>query len=90
MFVDMLNYSINDGLNRFVVQVINPDSTERQISEIYTLPTVDKNIITASYDKSKCKFDDVFHYLKQNSLEISDIVTEEEDLEDVFIQLTKS
>jgi len=46
LYVDMLNYSINDGLNRFVVQVINPDSTERQISEIYTLPTVDKNIIT--------------------------------------------
>ena len=51
---------------------------------------VNENIITASYDKSKCKFDDLFHYLKQNSLEILDIMTEDADLEDVFIQLTKS
>ena len=51
---------------------------------------IDENIITASYDKSKCKFDDLFQYLKQNNLEISDIVTEDADLEDVFIQLTKS
>ena len=28
--------------------------------------------------------------LKQNNLEISDIMTEDADLEDVFIQLTKS
>ena len=51
---------------------------------------VKENIITASYDKSKCNFDDLFQYLKQNSLEILDIVTEDADLEDVFIQLTKS
>ena len=51
---------------------------------------IDENIITASYDKSKCKFDDLFQYLKQNNLEISDIMTEDADLEDVFIQLTKS
>ena len=51
---------------------------------------VKENIITASYDKSKCNFDDLFYYLKQNGLEILDIVSEEADLEDVFIQLTKS
>ena len=51
---------------------------------------INENIITASYDKSKCKFDDLVRYLQQNSLEILDIVTDDADLEDVFIQLTKS
>ena len=46
LFVDVLNYSINDGYNRFLIQTINPDSTERQISEIITLPTESGEIIT--------------------------------------------
>ena len=45
-----------------------------------------ENIITASYDKSKCKFDDLVRYLQQYSLEILDIVTDDADLADVFIR----
>ena len=46
LYVDTLNYSINDGLNRFLIQVINPDSTQRQVSEILTLSSIDGDIIT--------------------------------------------
>ncbi len=47
-----------------------------------------KNIITATYEKNKHKFEDILDYLKKNNLEILDIVTEDGDLEDVFVQLT--
>jgi len=46
LYVDILNYNINDGLSRFLIQVINPDSTERQLSEIFTLSSISGDIIT--------------------------------------------
>ena len=48
------------------------------------------DIITVTYDKSNYSFDDLFSYLKQNDLEILDIKTDDANLEDVFIKLTKS
>jgi ABC-type multidrug transport system ATPase subunit len=46
-------------------------------------------VITASYDKNSHKFDDIINVLKTNNIEILDILTEDSDLEDVFVQLTK-
>ena len=46
--------------------------------------------ITVTYDKSNYSFDELFSYLKQNDLEILDIKTDDANLEDVFIKLTKS
>ena len=48
------------------------------------------NTITAIYEKNLHKFDDILEVLKKNNLEILDISTDDGDLEDVFIQLTKS
>ena len=50
--------------------------------------TNSKNIITATYEKNKHKFENILDHLKKNNLEILDIVTEDGDLEDVFVQLT--
>tara|TARA_B100001029_G_scaffold145345_1_gene125620 strand:+ start:1822 stop:2754 length:933 start_codon:yes stop_codon:yes gene_type:complete len=46
--------------------------------------------ITATYEKNSYKFDDIVNELKLNNIEILDIYTEDGDLEDVFLQLTKS
>ncbi len=48
------------------------------------------NTITAIYEKNSYKFDDIIKELKLNNIEILDIYTEDGDLEDVFLQLTKS
>ena len=48
------------------------------------------NKIIVSYEKSKLKIDEIISYLSKNSLKILDISTDDADLEDVFINLTKS
>ena len=45
--------------------------------------------IVATYDKSKFKFDQIIDVVKNNA-EILDISTDDGDLEDVFIRLTKN
>ena len=80
-----------DRINTKIIQFkVKGISNEKNLKFNNVKFFVKENIITVSYDKSKCNFDDLFQYLKQNSLEILDIVTEDADLEDVFIQLTKS
>ena len=48
------------------------------------------NILKATYDKNLFKFQDIVNYLKDRDLEILDIMTEDGDLEDVFVQLTNN
>ena len=50
---------------------------------------VSKNLITATYEKNSLNFSEIVNYLNQNSLKIEDISTDDGDLEDVFVQLTK-
>jgi len=49
-----------------------------------------KNEITALYEKEKHKIDQIINKIKNEGMEIYDISTDEGDLEDVFIDLTKS
>jgi len=48
------------------------------------------NEITALYERKKHKIDEIINKVKNAGMEIYDISTEEGDLEDVFIHLTKS
>ena len=50
----------------------------------------DNNTIIATYEKDKHKFNDILQVLKKNNLEILDISTDDGNLEDVFVDLTKS
>ena len=49
-----------------------------------------KNSITVSYEKNSISFEQLINYIKEKNLKILDISIDEGDLEDVFIQLTKS
>ena len=64
---------------------INPDNLSG-IKFIYN----SNNQITASYEKKKHKIDEIISRVKNAGMEIYDISTDEGDLEDVFIGLTKS
>jgi ABC-2 type transport system ATP-binding protein len=53
------------------------------------LKIISKNLISATYEKGSLDFREIINYLNQNEIKIEDITTEEGDLEDVFLQLTK-
>ncbi len=48
-----------------------------------------KNSILVTYEKNSLDFGEIINYLNENNIKIEDISTEEGDLEDVFVQLTK-
>jgi ABC-2 type transport system ATP-binding protein len=50
---------------------------------------ISKNMITATYEKNSLNFGEIANYFNQNSIKIEDISTDDGDLEDVFVQLTK-
>ncbi len=45
--------------------------------------------LSITYEKKSLNFEDIINYLKQNNIKVLDIFTEDGDLEDVFVQLTK-
>ena len=49
-----------------------------------------KNEITALYERKKHKIDEIINKIKNTGMEIYDISTDEGNLEDVFVDLTKS
>ena len=53
------------------------------------LKIISKNLISATYEKGSLDFRELINYLNQNEIKVVDISTEEGDLEDVFVQLTK-
>ncbi len=48
-----------------------------------------ENSISVIYEKNTINFDEIVNYLAKNDVKILDIITNEGDLEDVFVQLTK-
>jgi len=50
---------------------------------------VSNNLITATYDKNSLNFGEIINYFNQNNVQIDDIYTDDGDLEDVFVKLTK-
>ena len=48
-----------------------------------------KNSIVVTYEKNSLDFAEIVNYLNQKNVKIEDISTEDGDLEDVFVQLTK-
>ena len=47
-----------------------------------------KESISVTYEKNSLNFGEIINYLNQNDVKILDIITEDGDLEDVFVQLT--
>ena len=48
-----------------------------------------KNSILVTYEKNSLDFGEIINYLNENNIKIEDISTEDGDLEDFFVQLTK-
>ncbi len=51
---------------------------------------VGDNFISVSYQKNALEFEQIIKYLSENNIKILDIVTDDGNLEDVFVQLTNN
>ena len=65
------------------------DLSKKKISGLSFSSNVSNEIII-SYERNKHKIEDIINIIKSEGVEIIDISTEDGNLEDVFIQLTKN
>ena len=52
--------------------------------------SVKENEISLSYEKNRIKIEEIINLIQENNVKILDISTEDGDLEDVFLGLTKN
>tara|TARA_Y100000590_G_scaffold469210_1_gene655549 strand:- start:1304 stop:2233 length:930 start_codon:yes stop_codon:yes gene_type:complete len=82
-------------LNRIQIKRVNFKINQKanlNDGDLETLKIVfsSENEFCITYDKSKIKIEDIIKLIKKDGIEIQDISTDDGDLEDVFLQLTKN
>ena len=70
-------------------KVKNIESVENLILKDVQFKIINSKSLLVTYEKNILNFGDLISYLNQNNIIIEDIFTEDGDLEDVFVQLTK-
>ena len=70
-------------------KVKNVDLNLSLVMEGIKFEIISKNQISAIYEKNSLNFGEIINYFNQNNIKIEDISTDDGDLEDVFVQLTK-
>jgi len=81
-------------LDRIQTKKINFKVEEFDINQSLSMKDIQfkiisKNSIYASYEKASINFVEIVNYFNQKNIKIKDISTDDGDLEDVFVQLTK-
>ena len=71
------------------LKVKNIDLNENLMMKDIDFKINSKNSIIVTYEKNSLDFGEIVNYLNQKNIKIEDISTEDGDLEDVFVQLTK-
>ncbi len=85
----------NNLLNRIQTKLVNfkidkkADINENTLKSLKIISS-EKNKLSISYEKSKINIDQIISLLKAQNIKIFDISTDDGDLEDVFLRLTKS
>ena len=70
-------------------KVKNIELNKNLIMKDINFKIISKNSILVTYEKNSLDFGEIINYLNENNIKIEDISTEDGDLEDVFVQLTK-
>ena len=81
-------------LDRIKTKKINFKVRNIELNKILMMKDINfkinsENSILATYEKNSLDFGEIINYLNENNIQIEDISTEDGDLEDVFVQLTK-
>ncbi len=89
--LDSTNNLINIIQNKFVKFLVNKKVAIKNGS-LKSLEIIinEENQLSVSYEKSKLKIDELINFIKKQGIEIKDILTDDGDLEDVFVRLTKN
>ena len=70
-------------------KVKNIDLNKDLLMDNINFQIISKNSILVTYEKNSLDFGEIVNFLNKNGIKIEDISTEDGDLEDVFVQLTK-
>ncbi len=82
-------------LNKIQTKVVNfitdkkPNINENDLNSLKVISN-ENGILCVSYEKSKINIDQIINYLIAQNIKIFDISTDDGDLEDVFLRLTKN
>ena len=76
-------------IKKIKLKVKNIDLNENLLMKDIDFKINSKNSIIVTYEKNSLDFGEIVNYLNQKDIKIEDISTEDGDLEDVFVQLTK-
>jgi len=82
-------------LNKIQTKVVNfitdkkPNINENDLKSLKIISN-EENKLCVSYEKSKINIDQIINYLIAQNIKIFDISTDDGDLEDVFLRLTKN
>ena len=76
-------------MQKINLKVKNVSLNENLLMKDINFKINSKNSIVITYEKNSLDFGEIVNYLNQNNIKIEDISTEDGDLEDVFVQLTK-
>ncbi len=74
---------------RINFKVKNIELNKNLIMKDINFKIISENSILVTYEKNSLDFGEIINYLNENNIKIEDISTEDGDLEDVFVQLTK-
>ncbi len=75
---------------KIVFKVKNTKNINKLKSESFSFSINSENTISVTYEKNLHKFNEILDIFNENSIEILDILTDDGDLEDVFVQITKN
>ncbi len=89
--LDSTNNLINKIQTKIVTFSINKSMLSNRIN-LNTLKVIsnNNNKVTLSYDKGKLNIEDIISYFSNQNIKILDITTDDADIEDVYLGLTKS
>ncbi len=74
---------------KIILKVKNIDLKKDLLMKDVNFRISSENSVVVTYEKNSLNFGEIIKYLNQKDIEIEDISTEDGDLEDVFVQLTK-
>ena len=82
-------------LDRIQTKIVNFSTSNKVNVNEETLKSLkivsnEKNKFVVSYEKSKVNIDQIISHIKAQNIKIFDISTDDGDLEDVFLRLTKN
>ena len=88
----MKNYH-KQGLNfECSVKFVVNEKVNIENQSLNSLNIIDsqQNRLIVSYEKSKLNIEELINFISKQNIKISDITTDDGDLEDVFVRLTKN